>query len=165
MAETTYVLDANVFIEASRRYYPFDLVPPFWRSLETHAASGRVCSIDRVKAELQRGNDELATWVSDRFSAAFASTDDAQVIAAFREIMAWAQSQAQFTDAAKTAFAACADGWLVSYAQVNAFTVVTHEVFSPDVRIRVKVPNVCHEFGVPYVDTFTMLRGLGVRLG
>jgi hypothetical protein len=29
MDGATYVLDANVFIEAARRYYAFDLAPPF----------------------------------------------------------------------------------------------------------------------------------------
>lgn len=46
--EPPYVLDANVFIEAARRYYAFDLAPRFWESLEHHAANGRVRSIDRV---------------------------------------------------------------------------------------------------------------------
>ncbi|MEM3335857.1 MAG: DUF4411 family protein [Thermoplasmata archaeon] len=27
--EETYLLDANVFIEAARRYYAFDIAPPF----------------------------------------------------------------------------------------------------------------------------------------
>jgi hypothetical protein len=29
MDGTKYVLDANVFIEAARRYYAFDIAPPF----------------------------------------------------------------------------------------------------------------------------------------
>lgn len=29
-----YCLDANVFVEAHRRYYAFDIAPPFWRALE-----------------------------------------------------------------------------------------------------------------------------------
>lgn len=43
-----YVLDANVFIEAARRYYAFDLAPAFWRALIKHAIQGRVLSIDRI---------------------------------------------------------------------------------------------------------------------
>jgi len=40
MGGTEYVLDANVFIEAARRYYAFDIAPPFWESLVQHAANG-----------------------------------------------------------------------------------------------------------------------------
>ena len=48
-----YVLDSNVFMEAARRYYAFDIAPPFWESLVHHAANGRLESIDRVKQELE----------------------------------------------------------------------------------------------------------------
>ena len=51
MDGATYVLDANVFIEAARRYYAFDLAPVFWESILQHAAHGRIYSIDRVKKE------------------------------------------------------------------------------------------------------------------
>jgi Domain of unknown function (DUF4411) len=78
--DAPYVLDANVFIEAARRYYAFDLAPRFWESLAHHAASGRVRSIDRVKQELERGKDELAQWVDNNFSNALASTDEPDVI-------------------------------------------------------------------------------------
>jgi len=87
------------------------------------------------------------------------------VIAAFREIMTWVQSQDQFTPAAKTQFATCADGWLVAYARVHGGTVVTHERPSADAKNRVKIPNVCDAFTVPYANTYDMLRGLGARLG
>lgn len=39
-------------------------------------------------------------------------------------------------------------------------TVVTHEKPNPHVQRRVPIPNVCHALGVPYVDTFEMLRAL-----
>ena len=165
MAQVSYVLDANVFVEAARRYYAFDLVPRFWECLRKHAVDGRVLSIDRVKGELEQGNDELAEWVTRSFAEAFASTDDANVVEAFREIMAWVHSQDQFTDPVKTQFAASADGWLVAYARVHECTVVTHESFSADVKSKVKIPNVCKAFEVPWVDTFAMLRGLGAKLG
>lgn len=57
-----FVLDANVFIEAARRYYAFDLAPGFWESLIHYAKNGRIRSIDRVKQELERGKDQLAEW-------------------------------------------------------------------------------------------------------
>ncbi len=160
---TVYVLDANVFIQAARRYYAFDLAPRFWEALVRHAEAGQIKSIDRVKQELERGKDELATWAKDIFTAAFASTDDTEVIRSFSEIMTWVQAQGQFSDAAKAAFASAADGWLVAYARVNGCVVVTHEVLDPNVRRKVPIPNVCEAFGDPFLDTFEMLRALGVR--
>ena len=76
MRGDVYVLDANVFIEASRRYYAFDLVPKFWEILVEYASNGRILSIDRIRKELGRGKDDLAAWVEKDFRNAFASTDD-----------------------------------------------------------------------------------------
>ncbi len=105
-----YVLDANVFIQAARRYYAFDVAPRFWDSLVKHAANGQVGSVDRVLRELDRGKDELAEWANNNLNDAFASTDEAGVIGKYGEIMAWVQAQSQFTVAAKTDFASGADG-------------------------------------------------------
>lgn len=49
MSDLVYVLDANVFIEAARRYYAFDLAPKFWDSLIEQVDCGVIESIDRVK--------------------------------------------------------------------------------------------------------------------
>lgn len=160
-----YLLDANVFIEAARRYYAFDLAPAFWQALVDHAANGRVRSIDRVKQELMRGDDDLAGWVKGEFDNWFASTAQDNIIEAYREIMTWVQHQSQFFDAAKADFANGADGWLVAYAKVHGCVVVTHERFNSNVKSRIPIPNVCSAFGVPTIDTFAMLRALGVRLG
>ena len=70
-------------------------------------------------------------------------------------------SQPQFTDAARTEFASVADGWVIAYAAVNGLVVVTHEQFAPEAKRKVPMPNVCVEFDVEYVDTFSMLRELG----
>jgi hypothetical protein len=163
MDERTYILDANVFIEASRRYYAFDLAPPFWKSLINYADIGRVVSIDRIKQELERGHDELADWVRNDFHQAFASTNEEDVINSYREIMIWVNSQEQFADAAKADFANGADGWLVAYARIKGCIVVTHEVYSAEVKIKVPIPNVCRAFNVEPIDTFKMLRELGVK--
>jgi hypothetical protein len=62
-----YLLDTNVFIEAARRYYAFDIAPAFWQALIGLAAGGQVRSIDRVKVEIDRGKDELSVWVKGQF--------------------------------------------------------------------------------------------------
>lgn len=78
----------------------------------------------------------------------------------------WAYDQTQFTDAAKAEFASTdnADAWLVAYALTKSCVLVTHEQFARDARNRIPLPNVCQAFGVQHVDTFEMLRMLGVRL-
>jgi len=163
MERSVYVLDANVFIEAARRYYAFDLHTPFWDILNEHAENGVIECIDRVKDELGKEGDELGKWAYGSFSHAFRSTDQEDVINSYGKVMTWMQGQSQYSDAAKTEFAGGADGWLVAYAVAKGRTVVTHEVAAPEARRRVPIPNVCEQFHVRYVDTFEMLRELAVR--
>jgi len=164
MNQSVYVLDADVFIEASRRYYAFDIAPKFWDSLIQYAANGTIESIDRVlEPELNKGKDELARWANDRFSHAFRSTDEKDVIESYGRVMTWVQDQPQYTDAAKADFARGADGWLLAYAVARGRVVVTHEVLNVDIKRKVPIPNVCKPFNLRPVDTFVMLRELGVR--
>jgi hypothetical protein len=120
-------------------------------------------SIDRVADELAKGKDELADWAESRFASAFASTDSTDVTQAYADIITWVTGQAQFSDAARAEFAQAADGWLIAFARANGYTVVTHEELAPDVKRKVPIPNVCNAFGVPYINTFQMLRALGVQ--
>ncbi|MFZ4526127.1 MAG: DUF4411 family protein [Chlorobium sp.] len=59
-----YLLDANVLISAARLYYAFDIVPSFWNTLVQRASYGKIISIDRVCDEINRGDDELVTWIN-----------------------------------------------------------------------------------------------------
>lgn len=52
--------DANVFIEAARRYYAFDIAPSFWKALIVHTKKQHIITIDRIIREIKQGNDELA---------------------------------------------------------------------------------------------------------
>ncbi len=164
MIDPVYVLDTNVFIEAKNRYYAFDIAPGFWDGLIQQEGLGRIESIDRVQDELNKGKDELKKWANNQFSHAFHPSTEADVISAYSRIITWVQNNPQFMSAAKAEFAACADGWLIAYAMVKRRVVVTHEELKPAIRIKVPIPNVCQQFGVPYVDTFAMLRDLGIRL-
>lgn len=132
---------------------------------------GNIASIDRIKKELERGykkdsedeQDELAEWVKFEFDYAFNSTQNENVISCFSDIMIWVQSQKQFMPYAKTEFASGADGWLIAYAKVNDCVLVTQEVLRPNVKNKVPIPNVCRAFSVPYIDTFEMIRALGIK--
>lgn len=166
-ALSVYLLDANVFITASRSYYAFDLVPGFWSALTQQADFGQIKSIDRVRDEISRGNDELSVWANGEFHDSFESTNDSNVFAQYVEIMKWSQEQGQYNSAAKAEFARAenADPWLVAYALVKGCTVVTHEVADTNIKRKIPIPNVCDAFGVEYTDTYHMLRSLRISLG
>jgi len=162
MGNAKYALDANVFIDAARRYYAFDLAPGFWSGLVAHARTGEIRSIDRVRQELDQGKDDLAAWVDRYVGGAFASTDDEKIVQVYSDIMNWIQQQGQFTAEAKAEGANSADCWLVAYAKVEGCVVVTHEAPSPLARRTVKIPDLCRQFAVPYTSLFEMLRNLRI---
>ena len=158
----TFLLDTNVFIGAHNDYYQPAFCPAFWDCLLHYYNAGRLLSIDRVSNEITKPND-LVKWTRSAPPALFASTREQQVIAAYATIMNWVQNHARFTRDAANRFASVADGWLVAYASVHSAVVVTHEADRPHARKRVHIPNVCQQFNVPYLNTFDMLRQLGVR--
>jgi hypothetical protein len=162
-----YLLDANVFIQSARGYYAFDLAPAFWQALIEHASKGQLLSIDRVREELEQGKDELTKWAGDNFRQWFASTDDYDVLQSYGTVMKWAQTQTQYSDPAKAEFADTknADAWLVAYALANRCVIVKLEQPNADIRRKIPIPNACQALGTPFLDSFAMLRALGVRLG
>ena len=54
----SYLLDANVFIQAKNLHYGLDFCPAFWQWLLDGNANGRVLSIDKVADEIAAGADE-----------------------------------------------------------------------------------------------------------
>ncbi|WP_284037071.1 DUF4411 family protein [Neobacillus sp. 114] len=163
-----YVLDANVFINAHRDYYSFDLAPGFWDRLINLAGQNALCSIDRIQQEIispsETDPDELHAWSAEKFCEHFHNTDAFDVIKEYTEIQKWALQNPRFKDAAKEEFARNADAWLVAYAKAKNYTLVTHEAYNAETRKRILIPVVCREFGVPYVNTFEMLRQLQVTI-
>ncbi len=161
-----YVLDTSVFIQAARTYYALDIAPGFWKALLEHAKSGSIVSIDRVKREIDRGEDDLKEWVNNHFSNFFGSTNNDNAIKAYGRLMRWAQSQTQYFPGARGEFAKAenADASVIAFAMAHRCIVVTQEKSKPDSKIRILTPDVCHAFSLHYIDTFEMMRKLGIKL-
>jgi len=68
-AKRRFILDADVFIQAHRQYYPFDICPGYWDAILHYRRKGRVGSIDRIKADLDKGKDDLARWATANIPA------------------------------------------------------------------------------------------------
>lgn len=162
-----YVLDANVFIGAYRGYYAFEVAPSFWDALVNLASNSKICSIDRIQHEIinpkDKDPDKLHEWTTDNFKDYFEGTDAVDVLENYALIQQWSFNNSQFTDAAKDEFARNADAWLIAYAKAKGSTLVTHEVYNPQMKKRILIPVVCENFGVNYVNTFEMLKNLQVQ--
>lgn len=54
----SYLLDANIFIQAKNLHYGFDFCPAFWDWPVENNGAGRVFSIEKVGDELQAAGGE-----------------------------------------------------------------------------------------------------------
>lgn len=166
-ATQLYVLDTSALIQAARTYYAFDIAPSFWPHLVRLHGEGKVISIDKVEHEILRGTDDLSAWVQSDFSDAFIpSSNDQDVLLRYQAMMIWSQRHPDYTPAAKSEFAGTdiADPWVMAYAQAKGGVVISAEEFKLNRKNRILIPNACTELGIPYANTFDMLRALKVRL-
>jgi hypothetical protein len=152
---STYLLDANVFIQAKNLHYGFDFCPAFWQWLIEQHAAGIVLSVEKVADELHAGDDDLTVWAKQRESTFFAKPDEA-VVDALPTVSAWATTQ-HYEQAAISTFLQVADYWLVGHALAHRCIVVTHEVPSESAR-KIKIPNACVGLGLKCVTPYEMLR-------
>lgn len=157
-----YLVDANVLIEAKNRYYAFDIAPGFWAWLDRAHRKGLASSIDSVREELLRGDDELATWAGDRRE--FFRPLDQRATTHFGALTQWVTDQGYYRSAINSFTGKDADFQLIAYAMEHGCTVATHERSKPNARRRVLIPDVCIAMGVPTADTFEMMRATGASL-
>jgi Domain of unknown function (DUF4411) len=117
---TSYLLDANVFIQAKNQYYGFDIVPAFWDWLIAANGAGTVFSIEKVSDELVGYGNELAEWAKARNQVGgFFLPADQAVLEGLKDVARWASGQA-FTESAVNEFLQAADYYLVAHALARA---------------------------------------------
>lgn len=164
---SVYIVDSNFFIQAHRTSYPFDVATSFWNKIISLAENGTIISIDKVKNEVFKNEDELKQWCEINLPDTFFK-DTPAVLPHYAVIAFWAAEKSshylpnalsEFLDADE------ADAWLVAFALSDLANsiVVTHEISEPNRRNKVKIPDVCIAHGVQYCNTIEMLRQLGER--
>ncbi len=158
-----YLLDSNVFIQAHRMHYPFDVVPNFWNKLQNLSNNDIILSIDKVKKELcdSHNPDALGLWCLNDMKNDF-FVDTSSCIDKYALIANWAASHPQYVQSAKDEFLSTdlADPWLIAFAIKNNYTLVTHEVSNPQMKKRIKIPEPCNHFGVRFISPIDMFREL-----
>ena len=150
-----YILDSNVFIQASNLHYGFDFCPAFRDWLDIANSDSLVYSIQEVYVELQGRDDVLAGWAKQRHEKFFRDMDQS-TLSALGRIITWVQVE-KYASSAIDIFKRVADSALIARALAHGDTVVTHEILSGSKR-NIKIPDVCVGVGVKYVDTHAMLK-------
>jgi len=160
-----YVVDSNFFIEAHRVTYPLDIAKGFWNKVQQLAHAETIISIDKVKKELYQKNDDLESWCRENLPLDFFKNSD-EIMEEYARVAAWAISMRhhylpnalnEFLDADE------ADAFLIAYVLVDPTKriLVTQEIRAPQKKNKIKIPDCCDAFDVPYMNTIKMFRNLG----
>jgi len=164
---STYLIDTNSLITPFKRYYPFDLAPAFWKSMEIKIIDGSIVLLDKVYDEVTTGDDELTEWLSGIEDINVISHKDSEIVMKCGEILTYIQSCGFYMQKALAEWsdAKVADAWIVACASVQNHTVVTFEEPNKGLNIgspcsRVKIPEICSVFDVEYTNLFNMMRQL-----
>lgn len=163
MFDKKYLLDTDVLISAKNSYYSFKLCPGFWDCLIIFSKKRRICSIDKVRKEIQRGNDDLKLWVDKLNDFFYDTSKDSDVLTHYKEIIAWISHKSEYKIEAKERFLRGADPWLIAFAKAYNQTLVTNEKSNTNSKKKIKIPDICKRHNVKYINTFGMLRDLNVQ--
>ena len=156
------LLDANTYVQAKNLHYQMSFCPAYWDWLDEQFESGQLASIMSIYHGLTGQDDELSQWVKKR-KVHFLPVESEQIQDQFG-VVAQHVSELEGKKAEHISdFLDKADPWLIAAAFARGATVVTHEVSVADNSSKVKIPNVCAAFGVPYVTTYQLLNSLKAR--
>ena len=159
-----FIVDSNFFIQAHRSIYPLDVVQSFWLKVKSLSQNGTIVSIDKVKKEIfdnSSHEDELKLWCDENLPNDFFINTD-PVLNNYASIVNWVEMSDHYTDNAIQEFLETdlADPWLIAFAMSNDWTIVTYEKSEPNRQNKIKIPEVCNQFDVRYINTIEMLREL-----
>ena len=162
-----YLVDTNFFIQAHRAYYPLDVAISFWNKVRQLAEEEKIISIDKVKSELYKNEDDLKKWCDSNLSAGFFK-DTEQAFTNYSKVANWAISKnGHYLPQALAEFlnTDVADAWLIAFAlkNITSTVIVTYEISQPKRKSKIKIPDVCCDFNVSYLNTIEMFRQMNVQ--
>lgn len=155
-------MDANTYIQAKNFYYNMSFCPAFWGWLDQQFEKGELASIQIVYDEITNGSDELVDWAKERKDQFIGVSDD-DTQEKYIEIVNFVMQLEGKKQQHKDIFLEKADPWLIAKALATDAIIITHERLDPPDSKKVKIPNICKEFGVGYMSTFQLLENLDAK--
>lgn len=155
-----YCLDANVLIQAWQKYYSPKLCPDYWNVLDKLGEQGKIFVPQLVYEEIIRTEDELADWLKQSKIPEFKI--DGPVTQALKHIYASNSAHENLVDNTKSR--SLADPWVIAHALKENATVVTkEEKITAANTTKMKIPNVCDNMGVRWINDYQFVEELNIR--
>ncbi len=155
-----YCLDANVLIEAWQKYYSPKFCPGYWDILNNLGSQGKIFIVEEVFNEITRTEDDLSDWLKK--SKIPVKRIDGKVTKCLQNIYAKDPSHQTLVDNTKAR--SLADPWVIAHAMNEGAVVVTKEgkVTALNAK-RVKIPNVCENMGIAWINDFEFVAELNIQ--
>lgn len=159
-AVETYCLDANVLIQAWQKYYSPKFCPDYWNILNELGHQQRIFIPEIVYQEIVRTEDDLSAWL--KASKIPIRSIDEPVTRCLQAIYANNPLHKNLVDNTKTR--SLADPWVIAHAINEKATIVTKEEKVTAINsTKIKIPNVCDNMGVRWINDFELITELRVR--
>jgi len=155
-----YCLDANVLIQAWQKYYSQKFCASYWEVLNKLGKEDRIFLPQMVYDEITRTDDDLSKWL--KVSHIPKRKLDGAVTECWKNILAANPSHQYLVDNTKNR--SLADPWVIAHALNENACVVTKEekVTAPNSN-RIKIPNVCDNMGVRWINDFDFIEELNFK--
>lgn len=154
-----YCLDANVLIQAWQKYYSPKFCPDYWNVLDSLGKKGIIFIPQMVYEEITRTEDDLAKWLKKSDIPEYKI--DTEVSECLKSIYAKHPSHLNLVDNTKSR--SLADPWVIAHAiKENAIVVTKEEKITALNSNKIKIPNVCDNMGVKWINDFQLIQELGI---
>ncbi|MBI9038509.1 MAG: DUF4411 family protein [Bacteroidales bacterium] len=155
-----YCLDANVLIEAWQKYYSPKVCPSYWDILNYFGVQNKIFMPELVYEEIVRTDDDLSKWLKN--SGITIRKIDEQVTKCLQDIYSTNPIHKFLVDNTKAR--SLADPWVIAHAINEKAIVVTKEEKVTALNSkRIKIPNVCENMNVSWINDFQLSIELGIR--
>jgi predicted nucleic acid-binding protein len=155
-----YCLDANVLIQAWQKYYSPKLCPDSWTVLDQLGKEDRIFLPQMVYEEITKTDDDLATWLKESNIPEYKI--DGPVTEALKNIYAANSAHQNLVD--NTKGRSLADPWVIAHAIKEKATIVTKEEKITALNTtKIKIPNVCDNMGVRWINDYQLADEMNIR--
>lgn len=154
-----YCLDTNVLIQAWQKYYSPKYCPDYWSVLNELGIQGKIFLSQMVFEEITRTDDGLSKWLKK--SKIPIRKVDELVTKCLLDIYSKNPLHKYLVDNIKGR--SLADPWVIAHAINEGATVVTKEEKVTAVNsTKIKIPNVCDNMGVNWINDFQFIEEMGI---
>jgi hypothetical protein len=156
-----YCLDANVLIQAWQFYYSPKFCPDYWTLLNELGLKNRIFLPQLVFEEITRTEDDLADWL--KRSNIRVNKIDESVTQCLKKIYDANPVHKFLVDNTKQR--SLADPWVIAHAlnEDNICVVTKEEKVTAINTTRIKIPNVCDNMGVRWLNDFQFIEELNIH--